>query len=188
MSDHQKSNITQLLCRATSDQEAFDQLFPLVYDKLRTIASRQLSREHSGHTLQKTELVHEVYLKLIDQARIEWQDRAHFFAIAARAMRQLLIDYARKKKAQKRGGKQHRITLKEEEFDLNNHAEQLIELNDLIDKLSDFDERKSKVVEMRFFSGMTIKEMAEILSVSKRTVSRDWLKARSWIQKELKKA
>ncbi len=189
MPDYDKSNITRLLFQASSgNEEAYDRLFPLVYNRLRDIAERQLSRERSGHTLQKTELVHEVYLKLIDQTQIDWQDRAHFYAIATKAMRQILVDYARKKTAKKRGCKQKRITFKEEEIDLEQHAEDLIVLNDLIDKMADFDERKSRVVEMRFFTGMTIREIAEILGVSTRTIDRDWLKARTWLHKELKNA
>lgn len=185
-----KNNITELLIDArTGNEQAFDQLFPLVYDQLRAVAGRQLAGERSGHTLQKTSLVHEVYIKLIDQTRIEWQDRTHFYAIAARAMRQILVDYARKKKARKRGGKHHhRITLDEDQIDIDNHAQELLEINDLIDKIAKFDKRKSRVVEMRFFGGMTIREIAELLDVSTRTVDRDWLKARTWLHKELKKA
>lgn len=184
----EKANITTLLIDASNgNEQAFDELFPLVYDQLKNIARHQLAGERSGHTLRKTSLVHEVYLKLIDQTRIEWTGRAHFFAIAARAMRQILVDYARKRTAQKRGGKQHRITLDEDTLDMENHAEELLELNDLIDRLAEFDERKSKVVEMRFFAGMTIREIAELLDVSTRTVDRDWLKARGWIYQELSK-
>lgn len=184
----EKANITTLLIDASSgNEQAFDRLFPLIYDQLRSLAASQLAGERSDHTLQKTALVHEVYIKLIDQTRIKWRDRTHFYAIAARAMRQILVDYARKKTAQKRGGKQQHITLDEETLDMDNHAEELLELNDLIDRLAEFDERKSKVVEMRFFAGMTIREIAELLDVSTRTVDRDWLKARGWIYQELSK-
>ncbi|NIT60400.1 MAG: sigma-70 family RNA polymerase sigma factor [Aliifodinibius sp.] len=189
MTKNDKSNITQLLFRANSgDQEAFDRLFPLVYNQLRDIARHQLAREHSGHTLQKTELVHEVYLKLVDQTQIDWKNRAHFYAIATKAIRQILVDYARKKKAEKRGGDQKRITFEEEKIDLQQHAEDLIMLNDLIEKMANLDKRRSRVAEMRFFGGMTIREIAEILDVSTRTIDRDWLKARTWLQNELKKA
>jgi len=184
-----KSNITQLLKEIRKgNSEAYDELFPKVYDRLRNMAAIQLNREYHAHTLRKTALVHEVYMKLVNQSEIVLRDRAHFFAIAARAMRQILVDYARKKKAQKRGGERHHITLDEEQIDLNRHAEHLIELNDLIDRLAQFDERKSRVVEMRFFAGMTIREIAEYLEVSTRTVDRDWLKARTWLHKELKQA
>lgn len=189
MCDSEKSNITRLLILACSgNEDAYDQLFPLVYNHLRDIAQRQLARERSGHTLQKTELVHEVYLKLIDQTKINWKNRNHFYAIATKAMRQILVDYARKKTAQKRGGKQQRLTFNEEKINLEQHAEDLIALNDLIDRMAQFDKRKSRVVEMRFFAGMTIREIAELLEVSTRTVDRDWLKARTWIHKELKSA
>lgn len=181
-------SITDLLIKVRNgDRGAYDQLFPRVYDQLREIAEVQLYKEYRNHTLQKTALVHEVYMKLTDQTDIVWQDRAHFFAVAARAMRQILVDYARKKKAEKRGGDRTHITLDEEKINLDQHADDLIELNDLIDKLSQFDERKSKVVEMRFFGGMTIREIAELLEVSTRTIDRDWLKARTWLHKELKK-
>jgi RNA polymerase sigma factor (TIGR02999 family) len=146
----------------------------------------QLANERKGHTFSKTALVHEAYIKLVDLSNIEWQDRAHFYAIAAKAMRQILVDYARKKKAEKRGGNRQRIPLQEDMIDLEQHAEEIIALNDLIDKMNEFDERKSKVVEMRFFAGMTIREIAELLNVSTRTVDRDWLKARTWLYKELR--
>ncbi|NGP87219.1 sigma-70 family RNA polymerase sigma factor [Fodinibius halophilus] len=187
MSSDSKSNITQLLVQASSgDQQAYDKLFPMVYNRLREIAHRQLGKEHTEHTLQKTELVHEAYLKLTDINKLDWQNRAHFFAIATKAMRQILIDYARKKTAQKRGGQQQRISFEEGKIDLDRHAQDLIALNDLIDKMAEFDERKSRVAEMRFFTGMTNREIAEILDVSTRTIDRDWLKARSWLHKELK--
>lgn len=170
------------------NKNAYNKLFETVYDRLRNLAQQQLAHERSGHTFSKTALVHEAYIKLTDQDNIEWQGRAHFFAIAARAMRQILVDYARKKTAQKRGGKRQRVTLEEDILDLEQHAEDLIALNDLIDKMAEFDKRKSRVVEMRFFSGMTIREIAKLLNVSTRTIDRDWLKARTWLHKELKKA
>lgn len=184
-----KQTITQLLKQIREGKsEAYDELFPKVYDQLRNMAAIQLNREYSDHTLRKTALVHEVYMKLVNQSEIVLTDRAHFFAIAARAMRQILVDYARRKKADKRGGGMHHISLREDRLDLNRQAENLIELNDLIDRLAKFDERKSRVVEMRFFGGMTIREIAEYLEVSTRTVDRDWLKARTWLHKELKQA
>ena len=185
----QKNRITRLLVDVQEgDESAYDALFKAVYNRLRDIAQQQLARERSGHTLSKTALVHEAYIKLVDVKSVEWQDRTHFFAIAARAMRQILVDYARKKAAQKRGGNRQRVTLKEDLLDLEQHAEDLIALNDLIEKMAEFDERKSRVVEMRFFAGMTIREIAEMLDVSTRTIDRDWLKARTWLHKELKKA
>lgn len=183
---HEKKRITNLLIKVQEGKkESYDELFSIVYDRLRNIAHHHLAREYNNHTLSKTSLVHEVYMKLIDQSEIEWQDRAHFYAIASRCMRQILVDYARKKKAEKRGGNQERVTLDEDYIDLVHHAEELIELNDLIDRLSEFDERKSRIVEMRFFGRMTIREISEILNVSTRTIDRDWLKARTWLYKEL---
>lgn len=182
-----KKRITKLLIKVQKgEKESYDLLFSVVYDRLKDIARHHLVQEHSDHTLSKTALVHEAYMKMIDQSEIEWQDRAHFYAIASRCMRQILVDYARRKTAEKRGGNVHRVTLEEDEIDLARHSEELIELNDLIDKLSEFDERKSRIVEMRFFGRMTIREISEILGVSTRTIDRDWLKARTWLHKELK--
>lgn len=184
----EKSRITKLLVEVQDgDKEAHNALFEAVYNRLRNIARIQLVSERKGHTLSKTELVHEAYIKLVDLSNVEWQDRAHFYAIAAKAMRQILVDYARKRNAEKRGGKRQRVTLQEDMLDLEQHAEDLIALNDLIDKMAEFDKRKSKVVEMRFFAGMTIREIAKLLDVSTRTIDRDWLKARTWLYKELKK-
>ncbi len=169
-------------------ESRYDKLFETVYKKLKNVAHIQLTNERNGHTLSKTALVHEVYIKLVSQDCVEWKNKAHFFAIAARAMRQVLVDYARKKTAQKREGSRQRVTLNEDILNIEQHAEDLIALNDLIDKMARFDERKSKVVEMRFFAGMTIPEIAELLEVSTRTIDRDWLKARTWIRKELQNA
>lgn len=183
-----RSSITQLLIKVREgNRDAYNRLFPKVYDQLRKIAGQQLQKEFGNRTLQKTSLVHEVYIKLINESEIDWKDRAHFYAIAARSMRQILIDYARKRKANKRGGDQQHITFNEEQIDLDRHAEQLIEMNDLIKKLAEYDKRKSRVVEMRFFGGMTIREIAAILEISTRTVDRDWLKAKAWLHKELKR-
>ncbi len=179
-------SITQLLHDARSgDRNAFDALYPKVYDQLRVLAQKHLAREPENLTLQKTSLVHELFLKLVNQSEVEWQDRAHFFGIASRCMRQILVDYARKKTAGRRGGKQQDLPLNEELIDSNRSAEELIELSDLIEKLSRFDERKGRVVEMRIFGECTIREIAEVLGVTPRTIKRDWMKAKSWISKEL---
>lgn len=185
--EEERTNITQLLQEArTGKKKAIDLLYPEVYNQLRNIAERQLAFEAEDHTLQKTSLVHELYLKLIDQGEVEWEDRAHFFAIASGCMRQILVDYARKKSAEKRGGKHTGITLDEDRLNVDQHAEELIEMNDLIDKLSQYNERRSKVVEMRFFGGMTIPEISEVLNVNSRTVDRDWAKAKTWLYSELR--
>jgi RNA polymerase sigma factor (TIGR02999 family) len=179
-----KKEITRLLMDfRNGDEEAYKILFTEVYNQLRNLAVYQLENHH---TISKTELVHEVYIKLANYTEIEWENRAHFYAIASRCMRQILVDYSRKKASQKRGGDQQQITLNEEKLNLQEHAFYLLELNELIDKLATFDERKSKVVEMRFFAGMNMKEISEVLNVSKRTVDRDWLKARAWLLNELR--
>lgn len=187
MDSADKSEVTQLLIKAREGkQEAYDKLFPLVYEELKRIARIQLNREYGNHTLSKTELVHEVYLKLVDQTRIDWEDRTHFFAIAARSMRQILVDHARKKKAQKRGGDQTHITLEEDEINIREHAEQIVALDELLDQLSELDERMANTVELRFFGGMSIEETAGLLDVSTSTVDRDWQKARGWLYQRLR--
>ena len=163
-----------------------DYLFPLVYDELRRIAHIHLSGERSDHTLSTTALVHEAYLRLVDQSRTGWQDRAHFCAVASRAMRRILIDYARRRTTQKRGGSQHRISLDDTELAVDEKAAVLVALDEALDRLSGFDERCANVVEMRFFGGLEEREIAEVKGVSVRTVRRDWVKARAWLQKELK--
>ncbi len=178
-----KKQITRLLADIRSgDEEAYKLLFSQVYDQLRDMAIYQLGK---NHTLSKSELVHEVYVKLADYTEIEWKDRAHFYAVASRCMRQILVDYSRKKTAQKRGGQHQHIPLDEEQINLYEHAAHVLELDQLIDKLASFDERKSKIVEMRFFGGMGIREISEVLNVSTRTVDRDWLKARAWLLNQL---
>lgn len=187
MDSADKSEVTQLLVKAREGkQEAYDKLFPLVYEELKRIARIQLNREYGNHTLSKTELVHEVYLKLVDQTRIDWEDRTHFYAIAARSMRQILVDHARKKNAQKRGGDQTHITLEEDEINIHEHAGQIVALDELLDQLSELDERMANIVELRFFGGMSIEETAGLLDVSTSTVDRDWQKARGWLYQRLR--
>jgi RNA polymerase sigma factor (TIGR02999 family) len=181
-----RGEVTQLLQGARGgDRGAFDQLLPLIYDELRAIARRQLRREQVGHTLQPTALVHDAYLKLVDQARVEWRDRAHFLGIAARAMRQVLIDYARRRGAEKRGGDAVRTKLSDQELAVEVPIGELLALNDALDRLAEVDERLRQVVEYRFFGGMADEEIAEALGVSTRTVQRDWLRARAWLYAEL---
>lgn len=178
--------VTRLLLAARDgEREAFDQLFPLVYDELRRMAGRQLSRERREHTLQPTALVNEAYLKLVDQTQVEWKSRAHFVGIAARAMRQILIDYARKRGAHKRGGGWERATLDEELIGVESSLEELLALDAALNKLAEFDERLRRVVEYRYFGGLSEKEIGELLGVTPRTVERDWAKARAWLHKEL---
>ena len=182
------SKVTHLLVRLRKGEKGvFDQIYPLIYKKLHRMAHSHMARQNPNHTLSKTELVHEAYLKMIDQTQIEFNDKSHFLAIASRCMRQILIDYARKKHAEKRGGQDNDVTYIDELFSAENKkAEELINLDAALEELSTLNERLAKVVEMRFFGEMTIEETAEALDVSKSTVKRDWMKARGWLYKELK--
>ena len=168
------------------DRAAFDRLFPLVYDELRRIAHRQLGRERSNHTLGTTALVHEAYLKLVDQTRARFEDRAHFFAVAARAMRRILVDYARRHRAVKRGGAQAPVSLDDATLVPDQRADTLVALDQALTQLADLDARLSQVVECRFFGGLTAEETAEVLAVTSRTVRRDWVKAKGWLYQALR--
>ena len=178
--------VTQLLVAVKDgDRGAFDRLLPAVYGELRRLARSQLGRERHGHTLLATDLVHEAYMKLVDQSGVEWQGRAHFFAVAARAMRQVLIDYARKRTTEKRGGDLVRTTLGDQAFAAAYSPEQLLALDQALDRLAELDDRLPRVVEMRFFAGLKEQEIAEVLGTSERTIQRDWARARAWLYKEL---
>jgi RNA polymerase sigma factor (TIGR02999 family) len=178
-----QGEVTRLLHAAVGgDQAALDKLVPLVYDDLRRLAHRQLGREGGGHTLQTTGLVHEAYLKLIGGGELGAANRAHFLAIAARAMRQVLVDYARRRKAEKRGGGVVCVTLNDGEQGMDVSSDDLLALDDVLEQL---EPRQRQVVELRFFGGLEEKEIAEALDVSERTVRRDWVKARAWLYREL---
>jgi len=178
--------VTQLLVELRDGQSgAMDRLFPLVYEELRRIARRALRRERTGHTLATTGLVHEAYLRLVDQTRIEYRDRAHFFGIAARAMRQILVDYARRHRAAKRGGAQRVVTLDEGALALEDRAETLLALDEALTDLEQVDARLGQIVQCRFFGGLTEDETAEVVGVTARTVRRDWLKAKGWLHQQL---
>lgn len=169
---------------------AMDRLMPLVYDELRGVAHRQLGAEPTGHTLSTTALVHEAYLQLVDQSRTEWQDRAQFFAIASRAMRRILIDYARRHRALRRGGRPDGappipVSLDVAELPVAGRAEALLALDAALDRLGQVDPRVARVVECRFFAGLTEEETAVALGVSRRTVSREWVVAKGWLHQEL---
>jgi len=180
-------DITGLLVAwRAGDRTAFDRLFPLVYDELRRIAHRQLGRERTDHTLGTTALVHEAYLKLVDQTRAQLVDRAHFFAVASRAMRRILVDYARRHRAVKRGGAQAPVSLDETTIVADQRAETLVALDEALTRLAAVDERLSQVVECRFFGGLTEAETAEALGVTARTVRRDWVKAKGWLSHALR--
>jgi len=179
-------DVTQLLKRLENgDRDAVEQLFPMVYDQLRGAARRALAGERPGHTLQATELVHEAYFKLLGSAQVDWQGRAHFVAIAARAMRQILVDHARRRQADKRGGGVQHVTLGDAQAELSLPPEELLALDAALDRLHEFDPRLRSVVEYRFFGGLTEKEIAEVLDLTIRTVQRDWVKARAWLHQEI---
>jgi RNA polymerase sigma factor (TIGR02999 family) len=165
-----------------------EELFPLVYDELRRLAASYMARERPGHTLQPTALVHEAYLKLIDQTRASWKGRTHFFAVGARVMRRLLIDHAREHKAVKRGAGWQQVTLREAiasggASDLD--VEHLTALNEVLERLAVVDDREASIVTLRFYGGLTVEEVAEALGVSKRTVEGDWRHARAWLMRQL---
>jgi RNA polymerase sigma factor (TIGR02999 family) len=178
--------ITDLLLELRSgDAAALDRLFPLVYEELRRVAHRQLRAERGEHTLGTTGLVHEAYLRLVDQTRVEYRDRRHFFALAARAMRRVLVDYARRYRAQKRGGDQRPVSLDEASVPAGERADNVLALDDALSRLADVDARLSQIVECRFFGGLSEEETAEVVGVNARTVRRDWVKAKTWLSREL---
>lgn len=181
-----ESRITRLLqAHASGDDDAMDELIPLVYNEMHKMAKGRLIGERPDHTYSATALVHEAYLKLVDFNRIDWKNRSHFFGMASQVMRNILVDYAVKQKAQKRGGKRHRVTLGEEHIKRELNLEEIISVDQVLKKLEKLDERQSKVVECRFFGGLTIKETANTLGISQATVSRDWKVARAWLNREL---
>jgi RNA polymerase sigma factor (TIGR02999 family) len=176
-----------LVAWGRGDQAAFDQLVPLVHDELRRIARRHMGGERGEHTLQASALVNEAYLRLLDVKRIEWQDRAHFFAMAARVMRRILVESARARKFQKRGGDARRISFDEALVVSREPHQDLVALDDALTALSEIDPRKGQVIEMRYFGGLSVEETAEALQVSTGTVMRDWRLAKIWLLHELSK-
>ena len=176
-----------LLAWNRGDDGALARLIPLVQTELRRIARRQMRRERGGHTLQTTALVNEAYIRLIDAARVRWQDRAHFFAMSARLMRRVLVDHARARQFQKRGGGAIRVSLKYASAISDSPAHDIIALDDALKTLSKLDERKGQVVELRFFGGLTVAETAEALGVSPETITRDWRLAKVWLFRELRR-
>ena len=179
-------NVTELLrAWAEGDPSALEALTQLVYDELHRLARRYMAREDEGHTLQTTALINEVYLRLVDLRGVRWQDRAHFYAVCARLMRRILVDFARSRESLKRGGINVRVTLEENVASLNQVPEQMLFLDRALCKLSEFDPRKGNVVDLRFFGGLSVKETAEVLQVSQDTVMRDWNLARAWLLREM---
>jgi RNA polymerase sigma factor (TIGR02999 family) len=189
MSTASQRDITQLLLDwSKGDQKSLDTLLPVVYQELRRLAQHYLKQERSDHTLQATALVHEAYLKLIDTNDVQWQNRAHFFGVAAQVMRHILVDMARQRRAHKRGGG-HKLPLDEalsvpgEPEDLN-----LLALDEALDKLAESDPQQSKIIELRYFGGLSVEETAEALGISPTTVKREWRVARAWLYQEIRRA
>ena len=181
--------VSQLLrAWGNGDAGAFDRLVSLVYDELRRMARRHMARQSPDHTLQTTALIHEAYLKLVDLKDVRWQDRAHFFAVAATAMRHILVDYARSRHAAKRGGRLEIVSLDEAATICEERAAEVVALDDALKGLAAFDSRKSQVVELRYFGGLSVGDTAEVLRVSPETVARDWRLARTWLLRELSRS
>ena len=178
--------LTQLLLAwSKGEQEALERLVPLVYGELRRMASRYMSRERADHPLQTTALVHEAYLRLLDSKQVRWQNRGHFFAVSAQLMRRILVDFARSRRTLKRGEGAPKVTLNEAIHGAAEPSEDLVALDDALQALSAIDQRKAKVVELRFFGGLSVEETADALGVSADTVMRDWKLAKVWLLREL---
>ena len=179
--------VTRLLVDwGNGDQGALDELIPLVYDELRRIAGRYMRRESQGHTLQTSALVNEAYLRLVDQKSLQWQNRAHFFGVAAQLMRRVLVDHARSRSRAKRGGRAQMVSLAEQAI-ISKEVADVIALDEALKNLAEMDPRKSQIVEMKFFGGLTTEEVAEVLKVTSRTVEREWRKAKAWLNLALSK-
>ena len=187
MVDVRSHDVTRLLARwKEGDEAALQQLVPIVHDELRRLARKQMAGERPGHTLQPTALVNEAYLRLVNLKQMQWQDRAHFFAMGARLMRRVLVDFARSRGYQKRGGGAKQVSLTEALEVADCPPTDVVALNDALEALADVDERKSRVVELRFFGGLSVEETAEVLNVSRETVKRDWKFAKMWLLRHLR--
>jgi RNA polymerase sigma-70 factor (ECF subfamily) len=187
-----KTLATEIVCslstRGDADPATAEELFPVVYDELRRLARGFMSRETPGHTLQPTALVHEAYLKLIDQTRVDWKGKTHFYAVGAKVMRRLLVDHARERGALKRGAGWRNVSLSEALDPLGGEVldrEQLLDLDSALEQLAEIDEREARVVTLRFFGGLTVEQVAEVLGMSKRTVENDWRHAQAWLRLRL---
>lgn len=175
-------DVTQLLVEwGNGDQTALETLIPLVYDELHRVARRYMRRESPGHTLQTSALVNEAFLRLVDQRSVRWQNRAHFFSVAARLMRRILVDHARARARVKRGGGAFKISLGDATVAVHEPEAGIVEIDEALARLSNVDPRKAQIVEMKFFGGLTTEEVAEVLQVTPRTVEREWRKARAWL-------
>ena len=186
MTQNPNENLTQMLKQAQAGKrESLDDFLPLVYDELKKIAAYKLASERSNHTLQATALVHEAYLRLIDQHSVDWQNRAHFFAIASEMMRRILVNYAESHKAKKRGDGKTLVSLDDAEQFAAAPEVDLIFLDNALDELAEFDKTQARIVELKFFGGLTNEEAAEVLGVSESTVKREWRMARAWLTTKL---
>lgn len=177
-----------LLAWGAGDAAALDALIPVVYAELRTQARRAMRRETPGHTLQTTALVHEAFLRLVDQRRIAWRNRAQFFGVAAQLMRRILVDSLRARRATKRGGGAHRLTLGDADVAVETPGDEVLALHEALERLAALDPAQARLVELRYFGGLTIEETAEVLDVSAATVKREWAVARAWLRRELEDA
>jgi RNA polymerase sigma-70 factor (ECF subfamily) len=191
MTQEAQNEVTRLLLKLTDARAApaaVEELLPLIYDELRVLAGKYLRRERANHTLQPTALVHEAYLKLIDQREVEWQNRAHFFGVAANVMRRILVDYARRTKADKRGGKDaERVELDDGIMVVSKEKSvELLALDEALEELAKIDAQKSKIVELRYFGGLSVEETAEVLGVAAITVKRQWRMAKAWLYGKIK--
>jgi len=186
MADPSSHNITHLLKEwSDGDERALDRLTPLVYSELRQQAARYLRRERRNHSLQTTALINEAYLRLIDARNVHWQNRAHFFAIAGKLMRRILVDYARRRDAEKRGPSQIRLTLSDVVAVVNETDVDVLAIDEALDRLAVIDPQQARIVELRFFSGLSVEETAAALGISPKTVKRDWSVARAWLRREI---
>lgn len=186
MVDDSSHQITLLLIDWSKGEDyALEQLMPLVYEELRRMARNYMRQQPSGHTFQTTDLIHEAYLKLAKQDEQNWQNRSHFFGVAAKAMRHILVDYARRKHRDKRGGWQKRGSLADEMAVSGGHSEEIVALDEALNRLANMDEHKSRVVEMKFFGGLKVEEIAKVLKISPETVKRDWSFSKTWLLREL---
>jgi RNA polymerase sigma-70 factor, ECF subfamily len=187
MTSQPADDITLMLIELTDgNQDVVDQILPHIYGELRRLAGSYLRRERSDHTLQPTALVHEAYMKLVDQRQVKWQNRAHFFGIAAQVMRRILMDHARKHKAEKRGGEADKLPLEDEILVVStNRSDQLLALDEALETLAKLDPQKAKIVELRYFGGLSIEETAEVIGVSVPTINRQWRTAKAWLYGQL---
>ena len=186
MSSDQAADVTKLLLAWNQgDRSALDRLMPVVYDELRRLARRHMRSENPGHTLQATALVNDAYLRLVDQTRVNWQNRTQFFAVAAQVMRRILVDHARARHRLKRGGDALRVEWNEENVANQPSRMDIIALDDVLNRLANVDPQKCEIIELRFFGGLSIEETAKALNISPATVKREWAFARSWLYKEM---